>query len=282
MIFQYETWSNKPTIELTDYFLDYSNINFFTPFWMKFSVIESSNDEVVFKVVTPIKTLKWKSLIERTQYGFLDRLENGPFHSFNHKHEFIPFHGGTIIKDSLNIELTKLKKLNTILEPFIKIFLNLAFRDRELKSYQLLFNPVTFNSYTAIEKRIEKTMDLYASTGSKYFYLYAFATKLLNRYNAILPREYDLINNEVYNGIISNKSSANTQEDQLEDYLYWEQKTIVSPLLSILLKRSFLKRLLSRIFIFISLKENIFFVSLCFHKEKTRIKFTKMLFNKMS
>jgi ligand-binding SRPBCC domain-containing protein len=282
MIFHYETWSNKPANELTDYFLDYSNINFFTPFWMKFSVIESNKNEVIFKVVTPISKFKWKSLIERTQFGFIDRLQNGPFYSFTHKHEFIPFHAGTIIKDSLNIELTRFKLLNTIIHPILKIFLNLAFKDRELKSYQLLFNPISLHKYTAIEKRIEEALSLYDSSGFKYIKLYAFATRLLNKYQRILPSEYDLINNEVYNGIIENKSNAKTQLEQLDYYLYWEKKTIVSPLLSILLKKKHLKRFLSRFCIFISFKDKLFFVSKSFNQEETRIKLTKLLFNKMS
>jgi ligand-binding SRPBCC domain-containing protein len=282
MKLQYETWSNKKSEELTDYFLDYTNINFFTPFWMKFSVIESSETQVIFSVKTPLYKMHWKSLIEKTQFGFIDRLQSGPFHSFIHQHEFIPFKNGTIIKDTLSIELTKSKLINSLLAPFITFFLNIAFEDRETKSYDLLFNQINLRPYTAIENRISETMNLYESSGLKYFQLYAHATKLLEKYKRLLPNEYDIINNEIYRAIIEIKSTAKSQEEQLDDYLYWEQKTIVSPLLAILLKKHPLKRVYSRFFIYINLSKRIFFFSKSFNQEKTRIKFTKLLLKKLA
>jgi len=282
MRLQYETWSNKKSNELTDYFLDYTNINFFTPFWMKFSVIESNETQVIFSVKTPFYKMKWKSLIERTQFGFIDRLQSGPFHSFIHQHEFIPFKNGTIIKDTLNIELTKNALVNSILGPIVTIFLNIAFSDRESKSYELLFNQIYLKPYTAIEDRVRETMILYESSGYKYFKLYAHATKLLDKYKKVLPKEYDIINNEVYTAIIENKSTANSQEEQLDDYLFWEQKTIVSPLLAILLKKHPLKKVYSRFFIYINISKNIFYISKSFNQEKNRIKFTKLLLKKLA
>lgn len=102
-----EQWVPKPPEEVFPYFSSEKNLEALTPPFLSFSVTGKSTDEIKQGTLIDYRLslhgfpLKWKTLIESWDPGrsFVDTQLKGPYKKWHHTHEFVPFAGGTLLRD---------------------------------------------------------------------------------------------------------------------------------------------------------------------------------------
>lgn len=102
-----EQWVPKKPEEVFPYFCSETNLEELTPPFLSFNVIGKSTDEIGEGTLIDYKLklhgvpVKWRTRIDewKPSEKFVDTQLSGPYRKWHHTHEFIPFAGGTLLRD---------------------------------------------------------------------------------------------------------------------------------------------------------------------------------------
>lgn len=121
-------WVEKPSYKVFSYFTNRKNIEFNSPSYLKYNFIGNSTNKIIrgsiiksqFKIFG--LPLKWKLKISDFKFGksFTDEQVYGPCERWNHQHNFIPYHNGTLIYDKVVFQLPFGPIGRFMLKPFFK------------------------------------------------------------------------------------------------------------------------------------------------------------------
>ncbi len=108
-----EQWVPMTPEEIFPYFCSEKNLEELTPAFLGFNVLGKSTDlieqgtEIDYRLSLHGIPLKWRTLIESWRPGvsFVDTQLKGPYRKWHHTHEFIPFAGGTLMRDRVIYKL---------------------------------------------------------------------------------------------------------------------------------------------------------------------------------
>ncbi len=296
MKFKNSLWINRSTDFTKKYFLDYSNIQFFTPSWLKFTLLSESETTVTFQVKIGFYNCTWDSWITKMPNGFKDVLQTGLFHKFVHTHTFKESYKGCYIEDELNIQVTHFQILNKILAPFLYFFLKQAFNQRNETCYKLLYDFKAETPYISsydrlllLKRKFELTNDLYLIPiflGTQKLHRFQ---RLAKRIAFLLPKmiqrhieHFDQINNRVIHDIKAKDFGDLEPMKKFEAYLNWEQERIIAP--NFWKTKSQYPRLywpLFNIFYYSEKKLKFRYLTLSFSKTSARKKFSLKLMAKV-
>jgi uncharacterized protein (TIGR01777 family) len=102
-----EQWVPRPPEDVFPFFSDEKNLEVLTPAFLHFKVLDKSTATLESgTVIDYLLTLhgvplRWRSKIVNWSEGksFVDVQERGPYQKWHHTHEFVPFAGGTLLRD---------------------------------------------------------------------------------------------------------------------------------------------------------------------------------------
>jgi len=130
-----EQWIPKKPEEVFEFFSDEHNLEKITPSFLGFKVLQSSTDKIKENTIIDYRLslygipVKWKTKIEewKPPHQFVDNQLRGPYKSWKHTHELIPFAGGTLLRDRVLYKLPlgsigKLVALRKVSSDVTKIF----------------------------------------------------------------------------------------------------------------------------------------------------------------
>ena len=108
-----EQWFAQPPEELFPFFCDEKNLQVLTPEFLHFHVLQKSTPDIKKGTIIDYSlklhglTFFWKTLIEEWEPGksFADTQLKGPYKKWQHRHEFQPFAGGTLMRDRVHYSL---------------------------------------------------------------------------------------------------------------------------------------------------------------------------------
>ena len=108
-----EQWVGKTPDEIFPYFCSETNLEELTPKYMGFKVIGKSTKEIQEGTLIDYRLslhgvpMKWRTRIEEwaPDSKFVDTQLSGPYKRWHHTHEFIPFAGGTLMRDRVQYKL---------------------------------------------------------------------------------------------------------------------------------------------------------------------------------
>ena len=103
----------KPVAEVFDFFSRARNLERITPQWLRFKVLTpepirmAPGTLIEYRLRLHVVRLPWISRIEDWQEdrSFVDRQVRGPYRLWHHRHEFIPYAGGTVVRDVVHYAL---------------------------------------------------------------------------------------------------------------------------------------------------------------------------------
>jgi len=288
MNFKNSLWINKTEVDTKNYFLDYSNIQYFTPSWLKFTLL---NQEAVLPEITKVTfqvqilsfRFKWDADVSMLSNGFQDELKLNFFHSFSHRHTFSQKAQGCYIEDELNIQVFRFPLLNKVLAPFLHFGLKQAFNERNDTCYKLLFDYNKTVPYVSCYDRLLLLKRKFELTEDLYLIPIFLATKKLyqiqmrlKRFSFLIPKtiekhlhHFDQINNRVIQQVNTLDFNKVADKDKFKTYLDWEQESIVAPYFWQL------KSLLPKIYAPIL---GLFY----FHEKELKFRYFSLSFGKMS
>jgi len=104
-----EQWVPQTPEEIFPYFCDEKNLEKLTPDFLNFKVLDKSTKEIQegtlirYKLSVHGIPMRWKTLIRDWIPGkkFVDTQLSGPYQQWIHTHEFIPYAGGTLMRDQV-------------------------------------------------------------------------------------------------------------------------------------------------------------------------------------
>lgn len=102
-----EQWVPHSPAEVFPFFCDENNLEKLTPEFLKFKVLRKSTPQIVAGTIIDYRLslyglpFYWKTEIKDWEPGikFVDTQLKGPYKTWHHTHEFIPFAGGTLLRD---------------------------------------------------------------------------------------------------------------------------------------------------------------------------------------
>ncbi len=108
-----EQWLPLKPDELFPFYCDEHNLEELTPPFLKFNVVGKSTDEIEEGTLIDYRlslhglSFKWRTRIEDWKPGrrFVDTQLSGPYSKWYHVHDFIPFAGGTLVRDRVTYKL---------------------------------------------------------------------------------------------------------------------------------------------------------------------------------
>ena len=108
-----EQWVPKPPEEVFPFFADAHNLERITPPFLKFKILAISTPalqtgtRIDYQLSLHGVPVRWQSLIQdwEPNRSFVDTQARGPYHRWEHTHEFEPYQGGTVIRDRVHYEL---------------------------------------------------------------------------------------------------------------------------------------------------------------------------------
>jgi hypothetical protein len=108
-----EQWVPRSPEEVFPFFSDAHNLERLTPPFLKFRVLAVSTPtletgtRIDYRLSLHGVPVRWQSLIQdwSPNRSFADTQTRGPYHRWDHMHEFEPYDGGTIIRDRVHYEL---------------------------------------------------------------------------------------------------------------------------------------------------------------------------------
>lgn len=108
-----EQWLPLKPEELFPFYCDEHNLEELTPPFLKFNVVGKSTAEmeegtlIDYKLSLHGLPFKWRTRIENWSPGkrFIDTQLSGPYSKWYHVHDFIPFAGGTLVRDRVTYKL---------------------------------------------------------------------------------------------------------------------------------------------------------------------------------
>jgi ligand-binding SRPBCC domain-containing protein len=141
--YERETWVEAPLEEVWDFHQRVEGLEALTPGWMALRVeatrgpdgepdpeelVEGAEVEVSVRTAPLGPRVSWRSVILDRSYDpeagaamFRDRMEDGPFRTWEHTHAFTAEEGGTRISDRVDYELPTrpLSKVSGVGKPFL-------------------------------------------------------------------------------------------------------------------------------------------------------------------
>jgi ligand-binding SRPBCC domain-containing protein len=108
-----EQWVPRPPEEVFAFFADAHNLERITPPFLKFRILGVSTPtlqtgtRIDYQLSLHGVPVRWQSLIRdwTPVRRFVDTQTRGPYHRWEHTHEFEPHDGGTVIRDRVQYEL---------------------------------------------------------------------------------------------------------------------------------------------------------------------------------
>lgn len=108
-----EQWVDRTPDEVFPYFCSEKNLEELTPTFLNFRVIGKSTAEIQEGTLIDYRLslhgvpMKWRTRIEEWKPGraFVDVQLKGPYRKWHHTHEFVPFAGGTLMRDRVLYKL---------------------------------------------------------------------------------------------------------------------------------------------------------------------------------
>jgi uncharacterized protein (TIGR01777 family) len=108
-----EQWVPRPPEEVFAFFGDAHNLERITPPFLKFRILGVSTPtlrtgtRIDYRLSLHGVPVRWQSLIQEWNpvRSFVDTQTRGPYHRWEHTHEFEPCDGGTVIRDRVHYEL---------------------------------------------------------------------------------------------------------------------------------------------------------------------------------
>ena len=108
-----EQWVPKPPEEVFAFFADAHNLERITPPFLKFKILAVSTPalqtgtRIDYRLSLHGVPVRWQSLIRdwEPNRAFVDTQTRGPYHRWEHAHEFESYQGGTVIRDRVHYEL---------------------------------------------------------------------------------------------------------------------------------------------------------------------------------
>lgn len=102
-----EQWVPHTPDEVFPFFCDENNLEKLTPEFLKFKVLQKSTPQIVTGTIIDYRLslyglpFYWKTEIKDWEPGikFVDTQLKGPYKTWHHTHEFLPFAGGTLLRD---------------------------------------------------------------------------------------------------------------------------------------------------------------------------------------
>lgn len=112
-VFEAEQFLSMAPEKVFSFFSDAHNLERITPPELHFHILKSSketvseNTEIDYRLTIHGFPAKWKTLIQEWDppHKFVDTQLQGPYDLWNHTHEFIPFGGGTLMRDRVRYRL---------------------------------------------------------------------------------------------------------------------------------------------------------------------------------
>jgi hypothetical protein len=109
----FEQWVPLPPTELFPFFAEAKNLEAITPEFLNFKIVSQSTESIAEGTIIKYKLslnglpMGWTTKI--TQWSpphmFEDNQESGPYKKWLHKHTFEAFAGGTLMKDSVRLQI---------------------------------------------------------------------------------------------------------------------------------------------------------------------------------
>lgn len=123
-----EQWVPKQREEIFPFFCDETNLERLTPGFLNFHVVKKSTPTIQDGTLIDYKLrvrglpMRWRSRIEdwRPFERFVDTQLKGPYSKWHHTHEFIPFAGGTLMRDRVRYKVPLGSLGQLIMGPLIK------------------------------------------------------------------------------------------------------------------------------------------------------------------
>lgn len=108
-----EQWVSQQPSEIFPYLSNVENLEELTPSSLKFKVIGKTTEKMTtgtkfdYRLSIHGIPMRWQSEITNWQSGekFSDKQVRGPYSQWHHTHEFIPFAGGTLLRDRVHYKL---------------------------------------------------------------------------------------------------------------------------------------------------------------------------------
>ena len=108
-----EQWVPRPPEDVFSFFSDAHNLERITPPFLKFRILSVSTPtmqtgtRIDYQISLHGVPVRWQSLIQdwNPVRSFVDTQTRGPYHRWEHTHEFEPHDGGTVIRDRVQYEL---------------------------------------------------------------------------------------------------------------------------------------------------------------------------------
>jgi len=102
-----EQWVPQKSEEVFPFFCDEMNLEKLTPDFLNFKVMKKSTPAIQAGTLIDYRlslhgiTMKWQSKIDewKPNISFVDTQMKGPYTKWHHTHEFIPYAGGTLLRD---------------------------------------------------------------------------------------------------------------------------------------------------------------------------------------
>lgn len=104
---------SRPVGDVFAFFADAYNLEQITPDFLRFRILRTS-DRLVrpgtiidYRLNLHCIPMRWRTRIEAwvPQEYFIDLQVRGPFRLWHHTHEFLPHHGGTLMRDRVRYQL---------------------------------------------------------------------------------------------------------------------------------------------------------------------------------
>lgn len=108
-----EQWVDRRPDEIFPFFCSEKNLEELTPTFLNFRVLGKSTTEIEEGTLIDYKMslhgvpMKWRTRIEewKPDRAFVDVQLKGPYRKWHHTHEFVPFAGGTLMRDRVLYKL---------------------------------------------------------------------------------------------------------------------------------------------------------------------------------
>ena len=104
---------DAPIDKVFDFFADPANLEEITPSWLNFKVMSPQSLDIGFGTIIDYRLhlhrvpVTWQSQI--TEWDpprrFVDVQNKGPYRHWEHTHEFTPYEGRTLVRDSVKYEV---------------------------------------------------------------------------------------------------------------------------------------------------------------------------------
>ncbi len=101
-------WVPEPPESVFPFFADPRNLERLTPPWLRFRILTPDpqvhrDARIDYRLSVRGLPLRWRTRIAewRPPHSFTDVQERGPYHTWIHRHDFVPQDGGTLLLDQV-------------------------------------------------------------------------------------------------------------------------------------------------------------------------------------